>query len=100
MAAYNIGATGVRFRLLMALWACSMAQSERPGAAGEPSDAACEIDTLLDEFGVIAVHMSVERHAVCCGSVRRFLKVAQSQTQPWKLEVSLLVLGACSCVSS
>jgi hypothetical protein len=92
------GATGVRFRLLMALWACSMAQSERaePSAAA----AACEIDTLLDEFGVIAVHMSVERHAVCCGSVRRFLKVAQSQTQPWKLEVSLLVLGACSCVSS
>ena len=86
----------MRFRLLMALWACSMAQSERAGAAAT----ACEIETLLDEFGVIAVHMSVETHAVCCGSVRRFLKVAQSQTQPWKLEVSLLVLGACSCVSS
>ncbi len=44
--------------LLMALLACSMAQSETyegpPGAAG----AACDIDTLRDEFGVIRVTMS------------------------------------------
>ena len=65
-----------------------MAQSERGGAA-------CEIDTLQDEFGVLAVRMSVGRHDVCCGSVRRFLKVARRQTQPWKLEVRLLFMLVC-----
>ena len=52
-----------RQALLMALWACSMAQPETyeglPGAAG----AACDIDTLRDEFGVI--HVTMRGTKVC-----------------------------------
>ena len=111
--------------LLMVLWACSTAQ---PVTYEGPPGAACDIDTLRDEFGVIRVTMKStkvcfslrpclisssllphslsslalilsrsrsfslpgEQHAVCCGSLRRFLKVAQSGTQPWKLEVKTL----------
>jgi hypothetical protein len=46
----------------------------------------CEIDTLREEFGTVTLEL-IEHHRPCCGALRRFLKVAQSGSQPWKLEV-------------
>ena len=45
----------------------------------------CQVDLLLDEFGVVMLEMSAEKKH-CCGSLLRFLKAAQVGPQPWKLE--------------
>jgi len=50
----------------------------------------CEIDTLREEFGVVALNNFDQDERHCCGALRRFLKVAQSLSQPWKLEVCKL----------
>ena len=62
--------------------ACLLAVS-----AQERQTVSCEIETLQEEFGVVALGNLVEDEKHCCGALRRFLKVAQSLSQPWKLEV-------------
>ena len=45
----------------------------------------CDIDMLREQFEAVTLFMRVDL-THCCGSLRRFLKVAQMGAQPWKLE--------------
>ena len=52
----------------------------------QEQSSACDIDTLREEFGTVTLDLAEDHE--CCGALRRFLKVAQSGSQPWKLVVN------------